>query len=73
MSDDRTWPRPFPNGECWCGCGADVSTRSFFVPGHDKKAESRVILDVYGSVPDFLSAHGYEPGGKNAQGAKADA
>jgi hypothetical protein len=58
----QTWPRPLPLGECYCGCGETVSARSFFVAGHDKTAESRVILAEYGSVADFLVAHGYRPG-----------
>ena len=60
-----TWPRPLPTGSCWCGCGAIVSTRSFFVSGHDKTAESKVILAEYRSVADFLAAHGYGPGGRS--------
>jgi hypothetical protein len=63
---DRNWPRPLPTGECWCRCGAEVPTRSFFVPGHDKIAESKVIVAEYGSVVDFLAAHGYGPGGKKS-------
>ena len=63
---ERTWPRPLPSGECWCGCGTEVPVRSFFVPGHDRKAESKVIQSEYGSVADFLAAHGYGPGGKRA-------
>lgn len=54
-----------PTGECWCGCGQDARRGSFFLPGHDKKAESAVILVEYGSVPEFLAKHGYAPGGKN--------
>jgi hypothetical protein len=41
-----------------------------FRPGHDKRAESNVILREYGSVADFLAAHGYGPGGKSARGEK---
>jgi hypothetical protein len=54
-----------PTGECWCGCGQGARRGSFFLPGHDKKAESAVILVEYGSVPEFLAKHGYAPGGKN--------
>jgi hypothetical protein len=56
----------FPTGECWCGCGEEVPTRSFFVSGHDRRAESAVIKYEYGSVAGFLDAHGYGPGGKSA-------
>ena len=62
---ERTWPRPLPAGECWCGCGAETPTRSLFLAGHDRKAEARVIRAEYGSVADFLAAHGYGPGRKN--------
>ena len=58
--------RLLPTGECWCGCGAETSDRSFFLPGHDKTAESAVISVEYGGVPKFLVQHGYGPGGKNA-------
>ena len=65
-----SWARPLPVGECWCGCGETTDARSFFLPGHDKRAESMVILAEYGSVVDFLAAHGYGPGGKRTIDAK---
>jgi hypothetical protein len=40
---------------------------SFFSPGHDKVAESAVILIEYGGVPEFLDKHGFGPGGRNAR------
>ena len=58
--------RLLPTGECWCGCGAETAIGSFFLPGHDKTAESAVISVEYGGVPSFLVHHGYGPGGKNA-------
>ena len=58
--------RLLPTGGCWCGCGAETSIGSFFLPGHDKTAESAVISVEYGGVPRFLVQHGYGPGGKNA-------
>ena len=27
--------RLVPTGECWCGCGAETTSGSFFLPGHD--------------------------------------
>ena len=48
-----------------CGCGAETSIGSFFLPGHDKTAESAVISMEYGEVPRFLVRHGYGPGGNN--------
>jgi hypothetical protein len=70
---ERTWTRPLPAGECWCGCGTETPAVSFFLPGHDKVAESKVIMAEYGSVADFLAAHGYGPGGRNPREAKRDA
>jgi hypothetical protein len=53
-------------GEFWCGCGGETERRSFFLPGqgHDKVAESAVLLRVDGSFPEFLTTHVYAPGGK---------
>ena len=58
--------RVFPTGVCWCGCGEEVPVTAFFVSGHDRRAESNVIKVVYGSVAQFLDAHGFGPGGRNA-------
>ena len=55
-----------PTGDCWCGCGTEVSRGAFFAPGHDKTAESAVIKVVYNTVPEFLERHGFGPGGRNA-------
>jgi hypothetical protein len=58
--------RLLPTGECWCGCGGEMRERgNFFLPGHDKIAESAVILVKYGSVPEFLVKKGFGPGGRN--------
>jgi hypothetical protein len=59
-----TRPRLIPTGECWCGCGAETSIGAFFYRGHDKKAEAKVIELEYGTVAEFLAAHGYAPAGK---------
>jgi hypothetical protein len=59
--------RLLPTGECWCGCGTETPIGSFFAAGHGKLAESAVILTNYGGVPEFLIAHGFGPGGKNAR------
>jgi len=59
-----------PTGECWCGCGRGTDRGSFFVPGHDKKAESKLIMDVFGGVPQFLVAFGKGP---KARGNAIDA
>jgi hypothetical protein len=55
-----------PTGECWCGCGADTPRGSFFAAGHDKRAESAVILTEFGGVAEFLDHFGYGPSGKSA-------
>ena len=57
--------RLIPTGHCWCGCGKETGIGSFFLSGHDKVAESAVILVEYGGVPQFLQDRGYGPGGKN--------
>lgn len=54
-----------PNGECWCGCGEATGPKAFFVPGHDRIAESGVIALRYGGVAELLAHHGFGPGGRN--------
>jgi hypothetical protein len=55
--------RLLPTGECWCGCGAEVPLGRFFVVGHDRRAVQRVIMEKFGSTPDFLLKTGYAPKG----------
>lgn len=57
--------RVIPTGECWDGCGEATARGSFFLPGHDRRAESAVIKVEYGGVAEFLDEMGYAPGGKN--------
>jgi hypothetical protein len=38
----------------------------FSAMGQDRRAEAAVIEVVYGSVPEFLVASGFGPGGRNA-------
>jgi hypothetical protein len=57
--------RLLPTGYCWCGCATEIGLGSFFAQGHDKTAESAVILTVYGGVPEFLVHYGFGPEGKN--------
>ena len=59
--------RLLPTGECWCGCGVETPIGSFFAAGHDKVAESAVILLEYGGVPELLVRHGFGPDGRNAR------
>lgn len=62
-------PRLIPTGVCYCGCEKEASRGAFFLPGHDKVAESAVVIVEYGSVPEFIQGHGYGPGGKNPRKA----
>jgi hypothetical protein len=39
------------------------------VPGHDKRAEAKVVKEVYGSVVELLAAHGYGPDGRDPRTA----
>jgi hypothetical protein len=57
--------RLIPTGDCWCGCGQETELGKFFRSGHDKIAEAAVIQIEYGTVAEFLSKHGYGPGGKS--------
>jgi hypothetical protein len=60
---ETTWARPLPMGVCWCGCGNEVPSRSFFDRGHDRKAEAMLVAVHYeGSVAAMLAAYGYGPG-----------
>jgi hypothetical protein len=57
--------RVLPTGECWCGCEAEVPRGKFFVPGHDRKADTMVVKMEYGGVAEFLAAKGFAPDEKN--------
>ena len=56
--------RLLPTGDCWCGCGAETAIGSFFLPGHDKTAESAVISVEYGGVPGFPGPSRIRTGGQ---------
>jgi hypothetical protein len=43
-----------PNGTCFCGCGGTTNPRKFFVQNHDRRAESRVIKERFGSIAAFV-------------------
>ncbi|MEW5655232.1 hypothetical protein ABGT92_07810 [Streptomyces cinereoruber] len=67
-------PRLIPTGTCFCGCGAEVSTGSFFARGHDKVAEAALIAVEYnGSVAQMLHAKGFGPSHSVVHRAKLDA
>ena len=55
---------PPRTGSCYCGCGG--WTKGYFVPSHDRRAESFAISAEYGSIAAFLVAHGYGPTGRMA-------
>lgn len=50
-----------PTGLCFCGCGGATSPKAHFIASHDRRAETRVIKAEYGSIADFVVAHGYGP------------
>ena len=60
-----------PTGNCFCGCGAATSAKAYFVVTHDRRAESRVIHDQYGSIAAFITAHGYGPEHPDGNGPRA--
>ena len=54
---------PAPDGNCWCGCEGKT-TGGYFMPGHDRSAEARLLKSLYGdkhTIARFLWAHGYGP------------
>ncbi|ALL79333.1 hypothetical protein AD006_28965 (plasmid) [Pseudonocardia sp. EC080610-09] len=52
-----------PNGQCWCDCGGTTKPGSFFLQGHDKRAE-RYLAAINGAqnIAERLAAQGYVPG-----------
>lgn len=48
-------------GACLCGCGQATSGRARFVSSHDRRAESRIIREHYGSIANFVIAHPADP------------
>jgi hypothetical protein len=52
-----------PNGRCWCDCGEPAQPGSFFLQGHDKRAERYLdALDGGTSLAQRLAERGYVPG-----------
>ncbi len=52
-----------PNGMCWCDCGGSPKPGSFFLPGHDKRAERYLAaVDQSASIADRLASRGFVPG-----------
>ncbi len=52
-----------PNGLCWDDCGKSAKPGSFFLQGHDKRAD-RYLAAVEGSqsLAQRLAARGFVPG-----------
>jgi hypothetical protein len=66
---------PEPNGLCFCDCGMHPSPGSFFVQGHDKRAE-RYLTAISGatSIADRLAQLDFVPGsGKSLRQAAMEA
>ncbi len=57
---------PPPTGKCFCDCGGATAPGSYFLQGHDKRAE-RALAALLGSssIVDRLVTAGYGPGGKS--------
>lgn len=52
-----------PNGLCWCDCGGKTRPGSFFLPGHDKRAERYLdAIDGAHTIAERLAGRGYIPG-----------
>jgi hypothetical protein len=50
-------PKVAATGWCFCGCGAQVPPGRHWVPSHDRKAETRIIREGWGTIADFVRAH----------------
>lgn len=65
-----------PNGLCWCDCGGTTKPGSYFLQGHDKRADRYLeAIDGSQSIADKLDARQFVPGvGKSLRDAvlKAD-
>lgn len=52
--DDGSTPTRRPTGWCQCGCGRSVDEGSLFYRAHDRRAESSVLRERYGSVAGLV-------------------
>jgi hypothetical protein len=70
MTPKTTKVAAVPNGLCWDDCGGRPKPGSFFLPGHDKRAE-RYLVAIEGSqtIAERLAAGGYVPGQKSLRAA----
>jgi hypothetical protein len=54
---------PEPNGLCWDGCGEATSPGSFFLAGHDKRAQAYLaVIRERRTIADELFKEGLVPG-----------
>jgi hypothetical protein len=62
MAADDELPKLIATGMCWCGCGTNVGSGSYFAPGHDKQAEALLLaVEFGGSVAQMLHRFGFGP------------
>jgi len=52
--DDGSTPSRRPTGWCQCGCGRSVDQGALFYRAHDRRAESSVLRERYGSVAGLV-------------------
>ncbi len=53
---------PMPNGWCWCDCGGRTKPSSYFLQGHDKRADRYLdAIDGSQSIAEKLATLGYMP------------
>jgi hypothetical protein len=45
-----------------CGCGQQTPPGRYWVPSHDRKAETRIIRERWGTIADFVRAHDPDAG-----------
>ena len=58
---------PRPTGTCWCGCGEETGHRSFFAPGHDRRAEAAIVRLEYGSVARLVEPDPHTKRDRNSE------
>jgi len=59
-----------PNGLCWDDCGGTPKPGSFFLPGHDKRAERYMAaIEESASIADRLNSRDFVPGKKSLREA----
>lgn len=60
--DTTQLPAVYPVGLCYCGCGTPTdSPDRYFISAHDRRAEAKVVSEMYGNIATFVSAHGGGP------------